>query len=413
VTNGYVVALFYASIIALIFYYRDKFEFEGIIAMYKTEWGLRLMDRVAKRHPWLLRAFSVSGIVVGYITMLGMLGIVWIGIQNILYRPSAPAAFVPLLPGVSVPGSPISPPLVQTLISIFIVVLIHEFSHGMIARLYDIDVKSSGLVLLGPIPGAFVEPEQEQLEQSSQETTQGLFAAGPYANILLGIPVFFIVVAGVGFTDAAVSPVGAEITGVVNQSSANQVASLQEGDVITAVNGTTVTTRSDLIRVLQGTKANESVRVTTTDAEQTITLGSAPQNESAGFLGVRATTKQTYTSSWQAQVVEQTAPVYYWLFGDYRPALDLLPTAYAWPAVLNLQGSANLGLFAWIFIVTTGIAGANLLPIGPLDGGQMWRKTLHGFLPERAANITASITTWALFIIVLGLLFIPMIQALL
>lgn len=409
ISQGYIVGAFYAAIILLLYYYRDRFEFEGVVAMYRTKWGLRLMDRLASASPRLLRAFSITGIFTGYLVMAGMLWIVWIGIQNLLYRPDAPAAFVPLLPGVSVPGSPIHPPLIQTLLSIFIVVVIHEFAHGVIARLYDIDVKSSGFVLLGPIPGAFVEPEEDELEEASQETSQGLFAAGPYSNILFAIPVFFLVMAGIGMADTAYDGAGVEVAGFVNASNeSGRLGSLAKGDVITGVNRTTVTSRHDLTGLLEGFEPNQTVSVTTQSGSTNVVLDAPPGGQNAGYMGIQAQTTLQRTDTWQAGMIESVKPAYFWFFGDFRRSIERLPSAYLWPALLNVQSGSEIGLLGWIFIVTTGIAGANLLPIGPLDGGRMWYKSLRGLFSDTVANSVASVTTWALFIVVLALLFVPM-----
>ena len=56
-------------------------------------------------------------------------------------------------------------PFFYWIISIFVIAVVHEFSHGLIARANNIKVKSSGfafLALLVPIiPAAFVEPDEK------------------------------------------------------------------------------------------------------------------------------------------------------------------------------------------------------------------------------------------------------------
>mgnify|MGYP002762709310 FL=1 len=407
--NGYVVAAFYIAIIAAIYYYRDVFEFEGIVALYKTKWGLRLMDRVANASPGLVRAFSLTGIAAGYLIMVLMVWLVWFSVQNLIYRPEAPAAFTPILPGVDIPGSPISFPLIEPLIAIFIVVVIHEFAHGVVARRYDIDVNSSGFVLFGPIPGAFVEPDEDQLEDASQETSQGLFGAGPWSNILFAVPIFFIVAGGIAATDAAYHGEGATINRLVTDNETGRLDGLRAGDTITGVNNATVNTRLDLIQALQNRSVNETVMVTTRNDSHTARLGESPSGGDNGFLGVSVETAYAPTNTTAASWITPVQSAYFWVMGDFR---GYVTTPWIWPAVNVFSPGFNgqTGLLAWIFIVSTGIAGANLLPIGPLDGGRMLYKSLRGVFSETTAARISSAITWTLLIVVLALVFVPMIR---
>ncbi|HLF55126.1 MAG TPA: hypothetical protein VI612_05405, partial [Candidatus Nanoarchaeia archaeon] len=58
-------------------------------------------------------------------------------------------------------------PFLHWFLSIFIILIVHEGMHGVMARVYGLPVKNSGLVVLGAlvplIPGAFVEPDEEKL----------------------------------------------------------------------------------------------------------------------------------------------------------------------------------------------------------------------------------------------------------
>ena len=61
-----------------------------------------------------------------------------------------------VVPGVEVPGSPIFIPLLAGLIAIATVLIVHEFSHGILSRVEKININSIGLLLFAIIPGAFV-----------------------------------------------------------------------------------------------------------------------------------------------------------------------------------------------------------------------------------------------------------------
>ncbi len=100
----------------------------------------------------------------------------------------------PLIPGVEIPGVPITPPL-HAWISLIIILIIHEGAHGITAFANKIKLKSSGVLLLGFLPiGAFVEPDEEKFKQTSKKQPKKalrMLAAGPTAN-LIALPIIFI-----------------------------------------------------------------------------------------------------------------------------------------------------------------------------------------------------------------------------
>ena len=78
--------------------------------------------------------------------------------------------------------------------------MVHEFSHGVVARAHNVEVKSSGFAVLGIvlpiIPAAFVEPNEDKLKKEDAIVQYSIFAAGPVSNIFLAI-IFFLVMISV------------------------------------------------------------------------------------------------------------------------------------------------------------------------------------------------------------------------
>jgi membrane-associated protease RseP (regulator of RpoE activity) len=109
---------------------------------------------------------------------------------------TAPVAKTQMLQSI-VPGlAPVIPgidtPLLAGIISLIILLIIHEFSHGILSRIEKVRLKSLGLVIFGVIPiGAFVEPnEKEVLKLKSIKQTR-IFAAGSAINLFASI-IFFV-----------------------------------------------------------------------------------------------------------------------------------------------------------------------------------------------------------------------------
>ena len=91
----------------------------------------------------------------------------------------------PVIPGIDIP-------LIAGIISLVIILTIHEMSHGVLARMAKVKVKSIGLLLFGIIPiGAFVEPNEKEILKLNKEKQNRISAAGISANFIATI-VFFI-----------------------------------------------------------------------------------------------------------------------------------------------------------------------------------------------------------------------------
>ena len=79
------------------------------------------------------------------------------------------------------------------MIVIFIILVPHELSHGIICRAHKIPLKSVGLLLMAIFPGAFVEPNERRLQRAKFKARLRVFAAGTYANFIVALLVFSFV----------------------------------------------------------------------------------------------------------------------------------------------------------------------------------------------------------------------------
>ena len=392
------VLLFYVAVVSLIYFKRDLFEFEGIIALYKTEYGLNKMEEWAERYPRVLKWLGVLGIIFGYFLMVLMTWLIIESFKRVFTRPDAPPALSPILPGVEIPGTGAHLPLVEGLIAIFIVIVIHEFAHGVICRLYDINVKSSGLVLFGPLPGAFVEPDEDELDDASWTAAQSMFGAGPFSNILLGIPIFLLLTGGVIVHDAAYDDLGVQITEFSNESQV--LDGLEENQIITQLDNTTISDTVDLRIFLQNTQPNQTVSVITTEGQRSITLKTHPTRD-IGYMGIiPVSVREPSDSFWS--FISVAPSLFTWFFGDFS---ETVTAPWQW-IIVNPFGAfqGSMGLLGWMWLVTTGVAGANLLPIGPLDGGRMLFDSFSRMFGEVGEYIATGMTLVLFVMVIIALL---------
>ena len=68
-------------------------------------------------------------------------------------------------------------------------------------------------------------------------------------------------------------------------------------------------------------------------------------------------------------------------------------------------------LFFWVYVLSMGIGAANLLPIGPLDGGRMFYTALRVKLKEKKAKLISARVTLITVIFLLAALIVPIVKA--
>jgi membrane-associated protease RseP (regulator of RpoE activity) len=190
---------------------------EGILYLYKTSWGIKLIDKIGGKYKKTLHVLSYVSVFIGYILMAGILYLLGNTTFQYLTRPEivetirAPpiAPLIPYFPKLF--GlSDFFPPLyaIYFIISILIVATFHEFSHGIFARRWGVNIKTTGFAFLRFFPvifGAFVEQDDKQMVKIGKFKQMSILSAGVFANVLTAIIFFFI---SVGFFYLAFAPTG-------------------------------------------------------------------------------------------------------------------------------------------------------------------------------------------------------------
>lgn len=329
-------------------------------AMYRTNWGLASMSSVAKSLVKPIKYLSFCGILIGFIGMALIVVELAYNIYRLILYPGGIAGvgiiqpFAPRIPGT------IFVPFFYFVIAVFIIAIIHEFSHGVTARAYSMRVKSSGFAFLGillPIlPAAFVEPDEKQIKKKPALQQLSVYAAGPFSNIVLAfavLAIIFLVFAPI--SSAMLEMKGVLITDFTNQNSPAQLAGMKRGELITQINDVILTQQNSLSSIIQQQKPGDTIIVTTNESVYRVAVG---EINGKAVLGVMA---KPYL------VVKDTFKQRYGTF---------LPKVIGWFS----------GLFEWLFILSLGIGLFNLVPLGPIDGGRMLRTVLHKFLKQNKAE---------------------------
>lgn len=255
----------------------------------------------------------------------------------------------PLIPGVKLPNVPLFVPL-HGWISLLIILIVHEASHGVLARIHGVKVKSAGVLLAGILPvGAFVEPDEKQVEKMESEKALQLLAAGPSSNLaLFGIVMVVLAVFSaffvVPFASQEVVIRTVEEFTVVNGEFVSSPAFgvLESGMVVQSINGVSVTRVSDFSAEL---KKDNVVTLTGVD-ENGVPFSHTLSKNSHERLGIEVAETQDLTN----------VPMVPFIIAEFL----------FWLAMLN-------------FLVGM----VNFLPMPPFDGGRMVMILGAAYLPGK------------------------------
>lgn len=369
-----------------VFLNRKKLDTHGFFplfyfSMYKTKFGIRFMDSFSKKFRKPMIFIGYAGIVIGFVGMAILTFSLVQNIYNLFTKPEAAPGVGLVLP-FEVKGA-VYVPFFYWLIAIFIIALVHEFAHGIIARAHNMQVKSSGFAFLGIlvpiIPAAFVEPDEKVLRKRPHKQQLSVFAAGPLANIILAFAV-------IGLSYFIISPIvenmaenkGVKITGFIEGDFPAQKSGISKNEVVTEIDGKKITTVDDFSSILQNKTPGILVELKTDKSSYSIPLGKNPEDEKKGYLGVYVQQKSEIRDSFKER------------YGSF------VPSAILWIA----------GLFYWLIILNLGIGLFNLVPIGPLDGGRMLQLVCHKFFDtEKGNKVWYNVSLAFLFLVVINIVF--------
>jgi len=402
---GIVLVVFWSIFFILKLIAKEKLERLGLdvnvpLLMWRTKRFNNLLDAIARRarDQWKIIGtvgFAVSlGLIIIAVRVMLTAWLPYFVTQIALYGPEPFKGIVTyLFPSqINQPTQPVTlflPGVTVTLASIFdwtifaalvVVIVVHEGAHGVLSRAEGITVKNSGLLLLLVIPGAFVEPDDEQLGKAKKVTQLRILSAGVSANFTVGLAVFLLLVANLGVYYSTISPfyqpsAGVLVTGVVPNSAAAN-ASVQVGQAITNIHNATVqypisdeaSFQAALLKLRPGQNMTFDLLNITTGQTQPkpIILGTnhTPNAAVKAFVGVA-----TFI---------------------YYPA--------RFPSVLNSFVPATIyRLYDNIFLFSVGIAVVNMLPIWGLDGDRVVKILLQKVWGRHQKAASYSLTAARIF----------------
>ena len=343
----YLIAFAVIWILSAVFHDRLEkhgFEINFPVIMWKTQRLRGLISRISNFSPTFWRWYMNVGIVVAFGAMIFITWTIVSSLPSVFETPTVSI----VIPGVEMPGSSIYIPFFYGLIALATVLIVHEFSHGVQSVGEKISIKSIGLLLFAIIPGAFVEPDEDELKAAKRSSRLRVYAAGSVANITLAVIALLLVSLISAGIPTFFAEDGIAIDRIVSDSPSDGV--LKEGMVLEAIDNHQIDNSSDYLDVVSHYSPGDNVSVKTNQGSYTLTLDKNPNNDSRGYFGIQANKHFKLINN-------SMGPIPWILF-------ELLEL-FQWVAMLNL----GIGLF-------------NLLPLKPLDGGYMLEILLSYKLSE-------------------------------
>ena len=244
---------------------------------------------------------------------------------NVAALSAYPPGVAPLLPGLDLP-------FFAGIATFIILLTVHEFSHGVLARMAKVKLKEIGVLMFGAIPvGAYVEPDDKQVKKLKAQVQNRILIAGIAANLLLGIITFILLLIFATHVLPQVMTTTLTVSALVPNSPAAGVIPL--GAHVLSWNNISVGKGFNLSQIAADRKPFSAVNLVTNKGNFSVTTNAT------GKIGVFLS--------------EGSAPIQ----GSIVSAI-----AYFLYVVLSLS---------FLFNLLVGIA--NLLPIPGLDGWQIYQ----------------------------------------
>ncbi len=323
--------------------------------------------------PLVFGAISLVGGFAAYVllALLYNAGSIVYGIAGFVISVSGgrpqPSLLTQSLPGVApiIPGIDI--PLVAGIIALALLLVVHETSHGLLARRAKVRLKSIGLLVMGVIPvGAFVEPDDRQVARLSGEKQTKIFSAGISANFLAMVVFALLMALFLYFVlPGILSPARVIVTGTLKGYPA--YGAIPVGAQVLSWNGRNISTLQDFRGAANSEQPNSMVRIVTSNG--TFTLKAVAANSTRGVVGVEVGEVQGLRR------------------GSYPSFAYFLYTLFALSFMLNFL-----------------VAVVNLLPLPGFDGWRIYqtnvrsRKVLKVLTAIVAISLLINVFQWVFYI---------------
>jgi len=337
---------------------KHGFEIKAYSLTYKNTQVQSALSKMLTRTKRGIRVFADVSVIAGFLMMGFAFWFLLSNISNFFVEPTEFAELTVLIPGVTLTSASA---ILYFLLSIPIVLVIHEGAHGIVATLEKIKIKTGGFAIFIALFAGFVEPDEKEFDDARKISKLRVIGAGATSNvifafalgaILLTNPLFALILPEPFLEWFYDAPDGVGIISIIEGSGAEK-AGLQKNDVITGIDDIAIITPVDFQKA--DLKPGDIVTVTVQRDGQLLQLPveimPSPDDPDKGLVGIMR------DSAFYK-------PVYNFIEWDPQVSMFLL----------------------WLWMISFFIGIINMLPLPILDGGKFIYTIIEKKASERKIN---------------------------
>ena len=389
--------------------------FYGPALLLRTNKGKKFLTKIgSKKRFW--KAFGSFSVIFCFLAMLVMVFILILQAWAVMGFTAEEKELLPgpefvlVLPGIN----PILPLeyLGYIILALVVAIIVHEFSHGIMAIAGDIKVKSLGILYFIVPVGAFCEPDEEELKKVRTTKRMRVYGAGPLANfvvVLISIIILSFVLM------PAVEPAAEGITIVsIDEDSPAGINDFKPGMIIKTINDTAVESFDDYFNLINDLKANQSIEISYYwygHKSKTVVLSDKYEeyekrditnnnisNMGKGYFGIYPINSEGFLpvlknpfGSIDHLLIFYILPLWGY-FQGYNPIVAPFTESYVINGPLGVL-PANVfwvivNALYWILWLNLAVGLFNVLPMIPLDGGFLFNDAVGSFIKKIKKDIT-------------------------
>jgi membrane-associated protease RseP (regulator of RpoE activity) len=393
------LVLFVVGLGTFLYWDRKKIQRHYILFYRRTERGIDLIDRIARAAPRFWNIYGWAGVATGFLSVLVGSVLFLQGVGSTIREPGGGQGASLLLPGLvdqnQFQAGISFVPLEYWLVGIGILMVVHEMSHGIVARSQGFELNSVGWIIMGILPGAFVEPKGENMlpgdeankdpdtdmwEQGNWKQRLKVLGAGSFANYLTGA---LFLLLGMGMMSAVSTSSDVQYVASPNYSAYD--SGMRNGSLV-QINGQDIENTGDVMQVSNELEVNETITVWSSEGNFTFQASKDPDTskrftqraaEALGLREVEDESKKGFIGIrvGQFNVIEEP-------YAEHQALLSWFISMIQTIGLLNIL----IGIF-------------NMLPVKPLDGGLMFETVIERYAPDRVDAVNAvSLAGWTLIL---------------
>lgn len=343
------------------------FEITPYSLTYKNRNVQVALTNVLSRTRKATKIFSDVSVVAGFIMMGFAFWFLISNIFNFFVKPDSFSEVTVLIPGVTIQSTSA---LIPFLLSIPIVLVIHEGAHGIVATLEKIKIKTGGFAVFIALFAGFVEPDEEEFANAKKISKLRVIGAGATSNVIFSFIVAGLLIFNPSFALLTPEPIRGvfynEPLGVpiisVTEGTGAAAAGLLKDDMITAINDLPVLQPQDFakIKLVPGETAMVSIIRNGENMQIPVVTKASPDDPQKGLLGITRAA-----------------------FPSYQP---VIPYYIHWsPEVFTF--------LLWLWMLSFFIGIFNMLPLPILDGG----KFIHSIIEKKGSDRMVRGIMWSLY----------------